>query len=143
MERQAIGYKLEWGVALVMLAIISGIALIAGGVLFWLFVLGGAIGGAIAGGIIGAGAALISMAVYVKRAPAVLVHMDAQAVYLHKKSVTIYGILNVQAKGNSIVITPKSGKKLQQGFLRNSVECARHIMTVIQTGKHNKPDYND
>jgi len=133
MERKAIGFKTKWNPALMVPLFLLGIALVIGGVLFFVFVLRGAIGGGIAGGLIGGGVMLAFQTVAAIFLPQELVHIDSHTVYLYKTSVNIGQIQNIETKGKSvIVITPANGKPVRRGCIKNREECARIIRDAMQ-----------
>ena len=106
-----------------------GATLIAGAVPFFLFVTGGIIGGAIAGGVIGCGVMLIAMAITSKSLPHELVHIDSHYLYLNKRIIDLTEIQSAVSKGSTLVVVTQ-GKKARQVLVKNSAECARHIMEL-------------
>jgi len=135
MDKKAIGFKVELNIAVFLLTILGGLALVAGGILFFLFVMQGAIGGGITGALVAVGGMLIYMAIYIKFAPLELVHIDAEFVYFRKTSIKIENINSVSSKGMTITITPKNGKRIQQSFVKNSIQCTEHIKNIIMPSK--------
>jgi hypothetical protein len=129
MEQKAIGFKLNWKPVFIMMLVVAGLGAIVGGICFYVFVMQGAMGGAVAGAAVFCGGALIAMGGTIRFLPKDLVFIDEENVYFHKKApVKIADISEVIAQGNGLTLRLKqSNKPVQQGFLRNSAECAQII----------------
>ena len=95
MKKETIGYKVELNLVLVVLMFLAGIALIAGAVFLFLFVMGGAIGGGIAGAAVFSGATLITIGIASKKLPKGLVQIDEQNLYLNKRVINLDQIQNL------------------------------------------------
>ena len=132
MDKKVIGYKIEVNIALAILMVIGGIALAAGGVLFFLFVMAGAVGGAVAGGTIACGVMLVTMGIASKTLPNELVHIDDTVLYLHSKAVDLKQIQKVSFNGKALTVYLANNKKIQQGFIKNCAECASSIQEQLK-----------
>ena len=128
MAQETIGTKAKINIAVVALMVLAGLALIAGAVLLFLFVIGGAIGGGIAGGTIAVGAMLITVGIRSVTLPQELVLIDGETLYLNKRTISLSEIQSVTAKGKTLVVTSTQGKKINQVMVKNSQDCANRIM---------------
>jgi|GEM_PF-6438681 len=113
--------------------IVGGLILIAGGILFFIYVMQGALGGAVTGACIGAGVMMGVTGVQIALLPAAIIHIDETTLYLPKTSFNFSQLQSVELKGKTIVITPAIGRKIAQGFLKNSSECHQAIITAMQS----------
>lgn len=132
MDKKAIGFKIEWNMSKVILSVLGGIIIAASGIFCFIFVIGGAIGGGIAGCLIACGGMLCTMGVGAHSLPNELVYVDDKSVYLNKIIIELEQIKNASFKGGTLIITPKQGRMIRQGFLKNSQECAKHINEKLQ-----------
>jgi len=131
MTKVAIGFKTEWKTIYTIVMVTAGIAILAGAVMFFIFVIQGAIGGGVAGGVGALGVMMITAAIAAGNLPEELVLIDDMTVYINKKSIALVDIQTVSASGRVLIIIPKQGKKISQNLVKNSEECAQKIMSRV------------
>jgi len=124
MEKRLIGQKKSPPMWLMLLLITGGLGAIAGGILFFYFVLRGAGGGAISGLFIGVGAMLIWQAVSMLITSKELVFIDMHTVYVRNRPIPLNSIINVIAKGSTLIIHQSIGRPVSQGMIANVEEVA-------------------
>jgi len=131
MEKKAIGFKKKISTPLVIAMIVGGLALFAGSSYYFVYMIQGAFDGGIAGGTVALSVILVKMGVVYSLLPSVLIQIDEASVYLHKKSIRISEIKNIENKGDELRITTVNGKRILQGFLKNCEECSKQIRDAI------------
>jgi len=127
MEKTTIGYKYDLKIYQEVLLVIAGLIVMGIALYIFLFVIGGAIGGAILGGVGFLGASLIGVVIAVRRLPKDLIQIDEERLYLPAERIMLTDINSVRVAGKKVIITPKHGKEISQGFISNADECANLI----------------
>ena len=135
MEKVAIGYRINLNVFVTVLMFMAGVAIIVGALLIFTLIIGGAIGGGIAGAMGAVGAMLCMTAVGAGTLPSELVHIDDTNLYLHKVTIALKDIGGVKADALTLIVIPKQGRRIRQGFLRNSAVCAKAISEKLQSSQ--------
>jgi len=133
MEKQVIGNKIQIHLAIAILMIAVGLAMIVGLIYMFLFILGGAIGGGIAGaGGVTAGM-IITLAIMSQTLPNDLILIDDTYLYLNRQQIRLDEIEKVSVSRTTLVIKPVNAKRINQMLVKHVSNVANKITEIIQT----------
>jgi len=141
MEKQAIGFKEEVPLYLIVFLLVFGVvAIIVGILLYALTPLSGALGGGLLGAFIGVGVYIIITGIQIIMVPKELIFLDEQNVYVGKKQIPLNTIVDIKSKKGAIeILTQAYRNSVVQSFLKSSKHVKMIILSAVSALHRGEP----